>query len=135
MVIKIYLPDLNWEILPIEHIENPGISIEYDIVRELDGLDCSDGCSNIIFLVNKSREINPVLAKALGKTPIQPKINWFMVNTRWYWRWSGNYEQIKYYNDREVILKAKCPIPQEDIEMCIIAAERINKIDQLINKE
>ncbi len=126
MIIKIY-PDLRWEITNLEWIDPPtSYSKEYDVVREFDGLVYTDRTSNVIFLVNKSREISPVLAKALGKEIVKPNINWFMVNTRWYWRWSKGEKQI---------VDAKCPIPQKDIERCIISAERSNKIDQLLNKK
>lgn len=64
MIIKIY-PDLRWEITNLDRIDPPSYSLEYDVVREFDGLVYTDRISNVIFLVNKSREISPVLVKAL----------------------------------------------------------------------
>lgn len=136
MIIKIY-PDLRWEITDLKWIDPPtSYSLEYDVVREFDDINYTDRSSNVIFLINKSREISPVLAKALGKKIIKPNINWFMVDTRWYWRWVGKCDtKINYLNNRELVIKTKCPIPQEDIERCIVSAERVNKIDQLLNKK
>lgn len=117
MIIKIY-PDLRWEITDLKWIDPPtSYSLEYDVVRELDGLYHNGWSSNVIFLINKSREISPIL---------EPNINWIMVNTKWYWRWSKLDQQI---------VNAKCPIPQKDIERCIVLAERVNKIDHLLNKK
>lgn len=88
--------------------------------------------SNVIFLIKKSSSIK----KALGGS----KIEWIIVNANFYWRWCGKIGFVPYryeYSDttiynRGLVLKSKCPIPQKDIEKCIISAERISKINSLI---